>query len=256
MDRAEDPRLVWGLRIGFALVVLAVWQVTAVRLGENFFAAPGAIVSSAVALLRSGELMHYFVPTLEVLAWGFLLGLAVGIPIGLAIGRWRRLYWVSEGPINLFYTTPLAAVIPIILVILGFGTTTKVFVVFAFVVFSVLINSAAGVRNVDGDLLELARSYGSSEPMLWREILIPSALPFVLVGIRIGIGRALIGAVVAEFYAGISGVGYLIIYYSNRFDVASALVPVGMLIALGVGSTAGLKRLQEWLTPWASEARV
>jgi NitT/TauT family transport system permease protein len=212
------------------------------------------MVTSAIALVRSGELLRYLLPTLGVLSAGFAIGVVVGVPAGLAIGRWQRLYWLSEGPINLFYTTPMAAVIPVILVILGFGASTKIFIVFVFVVFSVIINSAAGIRNVDGDLLELARSYGSSELSRWREILVPSALPFVLTGIRIGIGRALIGAVVAEFYAGIDGVGYLIIQYSNRFNVAAALVPVAVLVALGVGSTTLLKWLHRRLTPWADQA--
>jgi NitT/TauT family transport system permease protein len=254
--RADDPRVVWAVRIGFALLVLAVWQVISARLGANFVASPAGMVTSGIAMIQSGELVRYLLPTLEVLAAGFALGVVVGVPLGLAIGRWQRLYWLSEGPINLFYTTPLVAVIPVIWVILGFGVSTKIFIVFVFVIFSVIINSAAGVRNVDGDLLELARSYGSSEWSRWREILIPSALPFILTGIRIGIGRALIGAVVAEFYAGIDGVGYLILQYSNRFNVAAALVPVVVLVALGVGSTALLKWLHRRLTPWAEEAGV
>lgn len=256
MFRADDPRVVWAVRLGFALFVLLAWQAAAARFGANFVASPGGMVTSAIELIRSGELLHYLLPTLGVLAAGFALGVAVGVPAGLAIGRWQRLYWLSEGPINLFYSTPLAAVIPVILVILGFGASTKIFIVFVFVVFSVIINAAAGIRNVDRDLLELARSYGSSERSRWREILIPSALPFILTGIRIGIGRALIGAVVAEFYAGIDGVGYLIIQYSNRFNVAAALVPVAVLVALGVGSTAAVKWLHRRLTPWADEAGV
>lgn len=254
MARADDPRVVWAVRIGFAVLVLIVWQAAAAWFGANFVASPGGMVTSAIALVRSGELLRYLLPTLGVLSAGFAIGVVVGVPAGLAIGRWQRLYWLSEGPINLFYTTPMAAVIPVILVILGFGASTKIFIVFVFVVFSVIINSAAGIRNVDGDLLELARSYGSSELSRWREILVPSALPFVLTGIRIGIGRALIGAVVAEFYAGIDGVGYLIIQYSNRFNVAAALVPVAVLVALGVGSTTLLKWLHRRLTPWADQA--
>ena len=253
MARADDPRVVWAVRSGFALLVLVVWQLASQHYGANFVASPGGMVTSAIALVRSGELVAFLLPTLWVLTVGFVLGVVVGIPLGLAIGRWTRLYWLSEGPINLFYTTPLAAVIPVILVILGFGVSTKVFVVFVFVVFPVIINAAAGVRDVDDDLLELAGAYGSSEWQRWREIVVPSTLPFVLTGIRIGIGRALIGAVVAEFYAGIDGVGYLIIQYSNRFDVATALVPVAVLVAIGVGSTALVKWLHRRLTPWAQQ---
>lgn len=248
----EDRRVVWAIRLGFAFLVLALWYFTAAQLGATFFASPTGIVRSAIRLVQNGELLLYVKPTAIVLVAGLGLGLIVGIPVGLAVGRWRRLYWLTEGPTLLFYATPIAAVIPVLLVILGFGVSTRVFIVFVFVVLSVIINCAAGVRNVDADLLELARSYGSSERALWREILIASSLPFVFAGVRIGVGRALIGAVVAEFYAGIDGLGYLIVYYSNRFDVATALVPVLLLIVVGVGSTVLLKGLQRRMMPWAS----
>lgn len=248
----EDRRVVWAIRLGFAFLVLALWYFTAAQLGATFFASPTGIVRSAIRLVQNGELLLYVKPTAIVLVAGLGLGLIVGIPVGLAVGRWRRLYWLTEGPTLLFYATPIAAVIPVLLVILGFGVSTRVFIVFVFVVLSVIINCAAGVRNVDADLLELARSYGSSERALWREILIASSLPFVFAGVRIGVGRALVGAVVAEFYAGIDGLGYLIVYYSNRFDVATALVPVLLLIVVGVGSTVLLKGLQRRMMPWAS----
>lgn len=246
----DDRRVAWGLRIGFGVLALTVWWVTADQLGQTFFAAPWDMVVSAVTLLRTGELITYLIPTMIVLVVGFGLGVGVGVPVGLAIGRWQRLYWMADGPINLFYATPIAAVIPAILVILGFGIWTRIFIVFVFVVLSVIINCAAGVRNVDSDLLELAHSFRSSERHLWNEILLASSLPFIAAGLRIGIGRALIGTVVAEFYAGIAGVGYLITYYSNRFDVATALVPVAVLIVIGVGSTTLLKRAQRRLMPW------
>lgn len=254
MARSADTRLVWGLRLAFALVVLVVWNAVAAQLGANFFASPLGVLRRSVELVRSGELVQYLLPTLGVLLAGFSLAVVIGVPAGLAIGRWRRLYWVSEAPINLAYTTPLAAVIPVLLVILGFGASTKIFIVFVFTVFPVVINAAAGVRTVDPDLLELTRSFRASEWPVWRDVLVPNALPFILTGIRIGIGRALIGAVVAEFYAGISGIGYLIILYSNRFDVAAALVPVIVLVALGVGSTALVKWAQRRLTPWSMES--
>ena len=252
----EDRRVVWALRLGFLAVVLVLWSLLAARLGATFFASPLGILQSTVTLVQNGELLEYIQPTAVVLLSGLGLGLLVGIPVGLAVGRWQRLYWMSEGPVLLWYATPMAAVIPVILVILGFGVPTRIFIVFVFVVLSVIINCSAGIRNVDKDLLELAHSFGSSEKALWREILFASSLPFVFAGVRIGIGRALIGAVVAEFYAGINGVGYLIVYYSNRFEVATALVPVVLLVIVGVGSTALLQKLQRRAMPWQpSEAR-
>lgn len=240
----------WALRAAFAAAVLVWWHVYTARADSVFLAGPLEVVAAAVEMVANGELARYSVPTIVVLTTGLAAGIVVGIPAGLAIGRWQRLYWLTEAPINLFYTTPLIALIPVLLVILGFGTPTKIAIVFLFAVFPVLINTAAGVRAVDRDLLELSRAYGASEPAVWRDILLPGALPFVLTGVRLSLGRALIGAVVAEFYAGVNGIGYLIIYHSNRLDTARALVPVVLLIAVGVCSGVMLGWLQRRMTPW------
>jgi len=174
----------------------------------------------------------------------------VGVPAGLLIGRVPWLYRLTEPPINIFYTTPLVALIPFILVIIGFNDQSKILIVFLFTVLPVVINTSAGVRTVDQDLVELTRSFCAKEWTVWRDVLVPGSLPAIMTGLRIGLIHALVGAVLADFYAGASGFGYLIILYSNRFDIAGALGPVLVLAAAGTAVAALLKTAQRRLSPW------
>jgi NitT/TauT family transport system permease protein len=245
-----DRRTVRLARIGFAVLVLGAWWATAATMGSLFLASPGEVVASAAGVIGSGEFFTYLLPSLKILIIGAVLGLAVGVPVGLLLGRYQRLYWLTEAPINIFYSTPLVALIPFLLVILGFNDTTKIFIVFLFTVLPALINTASGVRTVDRDLVELSRSFCAGEWALWRDILIPTALPGIVTGTRVGFIHALTGVVLADFYAGASGLGYMIMRYSNRFDVATALVPVLFLALLGAVSIVVLKRLQRRIAPW------
>jgi len=129
-------------------------------------------------------------------------------------------------------------------------------VVFLFSVFAIVINTARGVKEVDPDLIEVARSYLAREVGLWKDVVLPSALPYVVTGVRLAVGRALVGVVIAEFYTSIAGLGYLIVSYANTFQTAKVFVPVVILMALGVLMTWLLQVLEARLAPWqALEAR-
>lgn len=241
---------VWQLRIGFAVFVLAVWYLLAITAGGLFLAEPHVIVARLVESIANGEFLQYAQPTAYIISVGAALGVGIGVSVGLLIGRVRWLYWLTEAPINIFYTTPLVALIPFILVILGFNNTSKILIVFLFTVLPVIINTASGVRTVDPDLLELAQSFCAPEWTVWRDVVVPGALPAIITGLRIGLIHALVGAVLADFYAGASGFGYLIILYSNRFDIAGALGPVLVLAATGTLIAALLKGAQRRVSPW------
>ncbi|MQA61569.1 MAG: ABC transporter permease subunit [Actinophytocola sp.] len=241
------------MRFGFAAFVLALWYFIALTLGGLFLAPPHVIVSRLGQSIASGEFMQYLGPTAFILAVGAGLGVAVGVPFGLLIGRIRPLYWVTEAPINIFYTTPLVALIPFLLVIVGFNYQSKIVIVFLFTVLPVVINTASGVRTVDHDLVELSRSFCAKEWTVWRDVIVPGSLPAIMTGLRIGLIHALVGAVLADFYAGASGFGYLIILYSNRFDITGALGPVFVLAAAGAAVAALLKTAQRRLSPWQGE---
>lgn len=242
------------MRSGFAIFVLALWYVVAITTGDLFLAEPHVIAERLAASIADGEFLQYAQPTAYIIAVGAALGVGIGIPVGLLIGRVRWLYWLTEAPINIFYTTPLVALIPFILVILGFNNGSKILIVFLFTVLPVVINTASGVRTVDPDLLELTHSFCAPEWTVWRDVLIPGALPAIMTGLRIGLIHALVGAVLADFYAGASGFGYLIILYSNRFDIAGALGPVLVLAAAGTLIATLLKGAQRRLSPWQGAA--
>ena len=123
-------------------------------------------------------------------------------------------------------------------------------IVFLFMVFPILINTEQGVKNVDRGLLEVARSFCSTEPRLWRDLVLPSALPFIAAGVRLAIGRGLVGMVIAEFYTSISGLGYMIVRYANAFETAKLFVPIVTLMVTGVLLMNGARALELWLAPW------
>lgn len=188
--------------------------------------------------------------SLTVLGWGLLLSIVVGVALGLAIGRSRVAEALLEIPIDALYATPMVALVPVIVLWVGFGPVAKVVVVFLFSVFAIVINTARGVKEVDPDLIEVARSYLAREVGLWKDVVLPSALPYVVTGVRLAVGRALVGVVIAEFYTAISGLGYLIVTYANTFQTARVFVPVVILMALGVMLTWLLQLLEARLAPW------
>lgn len=249
-NRGLPRRTVLGLRVGFALFVVAVWYVVALTVGGLFLAPPHEIADRLGESMATGEFARYLAPTAYIVVVGAGLGAAIGVPVGLLMGRVRWLYWLTEAPVNIMYTTPLVALIPFILVVVGFNYTSKIFIVFLFTVLPIVINTSAGVRTVDSDLLELTRSYCAKERTVWRDVLVPGSLPAIITGMRIGLIHALVGAVLADFYAGASGFGYLIILYSNRFDIAGALGPVLVLAVTGAGIATLLKVAQRRLSPW------
>jgi NitT/TauT family transport system permease protein len=125
-----------------------------------------------------------------------------------------------------------------------------VVLVFLFFVFPVLINTFQGVKNTDANLVEVARSFCSTEWRLWRDLILPSSLPFILAGIRLAIGRGLVGMVVAEFYTTITGLGYMIVQYANSFRMDRLFVPIVVLMLMGVGLTGALRRVERRIAPW------
>jgi NitT/TauT family transport system permease protein len=160
-----------------------------------------------------------------------------------------------ELPVNALYATPMVALIPVLVLWFGFGVTSKIVVVTLFVVFPVLINTMRGVREVDAKLVEVARTFCSSERRLWIDLILPSALPFIVTGIRLAIGRALIGVIVAEFYTAFAGLGYLIVDNANTFKTARVFVPIVVLMALGVALTALLEWAEGRVAPWQKATR-
>ena len=238
-------------RYGFLILILALWEVAGPLVNPIFFSYPSKIAVAFVNLTLSGELLHYLLQSLEVLFYGLGFAIVIGIPLAVLMARVRPVDWALDLPINALYATPMVALVPILVLWFGIYMKAKILVVFLFAVFPILINTYQGVRECDKNMIEVARSFRSSEWQMWKDVLLPFAVPYIAAGIRLAIGRGLVGMVIAEFYTTISGLGYMITRYANIFEMDKTFVPVILLMFLGVTLTAVLKRLERRIAPWS-----
>jgi len=241
-----------GIRIVSLAVVLTIWQVFGGRLDPVLFTTPIAVAKAAVGMITSGELWTYLWPSLVVLAIGLTLAAIFGIAIGLVLAR----FWVLDVALGVYitflYSIPSVALVPLIVLWAGFETTAKVVILFLFAFFPMAINTYQGVRNVDPKLLEVGRAFRCTERQLWANIVLPAALPFIVTGLRLAVGRGLIGMVLADLYTAISGIGYLIVRTASTYQVDKMFVPIVTLGLLGVTLTALLRVLERAVAPWTS----
>jgi NitT/TauT family transport system permease protein len=222
----------------------ALWEYVGRQTGAAFLAPFSATVARLWALIASGEFVTALGQSLELFVTGLVIAIVVAVPLGLLLARVRVLRVATESYIMMLYATPMAALAPFILSMMGFGFTPKVVVVFLFAVFPVLYNTVEGARSVRPELVEVARSFRSGEWALWRDVMIPHTLPYALTGIRQGIGRGLVGMVVAEFFLSASGIGRLIIVAERDFDTAGVLAAIIVISILGA-ALMGLGRAVE-----------
>ena len=240
----------WTLRIASVAAILIAWQVYGGSINPILLSDPSAVAVAFVDMVRDGSLGHALASSLQVLGLGFLFGAVAGVLIGLAAGRSETVAALIDLPVNALYAVPAVALVPVIVLWFGFAVTTKTVVVFLFVVFPVLINTTRGVREVDPELVEVARSFCSSERRMWFDLILPSALPFIVTGLRLAIGRALIGVIVAEYYTSLSGLGDLITTNASNFQTARMFVPIVVIALLGVIFTALLELAERSLVQW------
>ena len=257
---AGDAKLPWwesraAFRYGFLALILVVWEAVGPFISPIFFTYPSKIAVAFYDTTVSGELPYYLAQSLEVMVYGLIIAIAVGIPLGIAMARVRWLDWVLDLPINALYATPLVAVVPLLVLWFGIYLKAKIIVVFLFAVFPVLINTYQGVRECDKNMLEVAQSFRSTELKTWQDVLFPFALPYIIAGVRLAIGRGLIGMIIAEFYTTITGLGFMLTKYANQFAMDKTFVPVIVLMVLGVALTSLLKWVGRRIAPWSHANR-
>jgi sulfonate transport system permease protein len=232
--------------------VLAIWQIFGARVDQSLFTTPIAIVEAAVEMLGSGELWTYLAPSLVVLTIGLSLAAVIGVLIGLVLAR----FWILDVAFGVYitflYSIPSVALVPLIVLWAGFATVSKVIILFLFAFFPMVINTYQGVKNVDPKLIEVGRSFRCSERQLWANIVLPSALPFIVTGLRLAVGRGLIGMVLADLYTAISGIGYLIVRTASTYEVNKMFVPIVTLGLLGVTLTACVRFVEVRVAPWTA----
>jgi len=217
------------------LAGIAIWEIAGRSTSAAFMVPFSETVLQLWQLARTGEFIRQLLDSAELFLTGFVLALAVGAPLGLLFARVRVLRVGLEPYIMILYATPMVALIPFILSLMGFGFAPKVLVVFLFAVFPVLYNTIEGARSLKPELIEVAKSYRSSEWSLWREVMLPYTMPYIMTGVRQSIGRALVGMIAAEFFLSSTGLGQLIMSASQNFDTAGVFASIFVIGLIGVG---------------------
>lgn len=213
---------------------IALWEVAGRHTSAAFLVPFSETMVRLWQLTASGELGTQLLSSGAIFITGFAAALLVGAPFGLLLARVRMLRVALDIYIMVLYATPLVALIPFILSMMGFGFAPKVLVVFLFAVFPILYNTIEGARSIRPELIEVARSYRSSEWALWREVMVPYTLPFAMTGVRQAIGRALVGMIAAEFFLSSTGIGQLIMTASQNFDTAGLFAAILVIVLIGV----------------------
>jgi ABC-type nitrate/sulfonate/bicarbonate transport system permease component len=238
------------LRLVAGLTILLVWEGVVRAFAPAYVAKPSGVIAAIPAVIVRPDFLAATAQTLLAVGEGLAIALALGTVIGLAMGRSLIAERALRHYVNGFYAVPMIVVLPLVSLWFGYtGAARLATVVFA-ALFSIIINVADGAKAVSQEYLEVARSFRSGRLRMMHDIVLPSATPYVLAGFRLAAGRALIGAVVAEFFIAIGGLGYFILYQSRTYHHNEAFVGVLLLAAFGVGFELlvnwGTRRLLPW----------
>ena len=245
-----------SLTAGSAVTAIFLWEILGRQVNPLFLSYPSAIARAFWQVLASGEFQRQALVSLQVFVVGLSAALILGIALGLLMGRYRLAEYLLDPYVYAFDATPRVALIPILLLWFGLGMPSRIAIVFLSGLFPVLMNTFSGVRTVSAGLVEVGRAYGANEKALFSKIILPAALPFIMAGIRLAIGRALIGIITAEMFTAVTGLGALLIRYSSALATDKFFVPVIFLALLGVILSSAVEKLQKRLAPWKETERA
>lgn len=231
---------------------LLLWELVGRFVVTNpiLFAPLSKVLLVGWSLLLDGELEHHLAVSLAEFFLGFVLASVVGIALGLLMATNRRIQDIMDPWISFFYSSPLVALMPFFILIFGVGMGSKIAIVFTIAIFPILLNAFVGIRAVDSHLIEVAAAFNCTRRQTFSKILIPGALPFIIVGLRLGVGRALTGVVVGELFASRAGLGFLIVTAGQSFDTATVFLGVLMFSIIGLVLMESLKYVERRLAPW------
>ena len=241
------------LGISAVVVFLTIWELTGgvfQLINPMFMSAPSLIWKAAVGLFASGEIYNdLYISGIEF-AWGYFLSVIFAVPFGIACGWYRRVSYIFDPFINALNATPRVALLPLVIIWLGIGVLSKVGIIFLGAVFPILINTRDGVKTTPHNLLNAAKSFGASEWQIFKSVVLPSTLPFILTGLRLGVGRALIGVMVGELYAATAGIGFMITVAGATFQTDKVFVGILIFATTGMIAMELLTRLESRFDKW------
>jgi len=235
------------------IVFLTAWELcgnTLQLINPLFMSAPSLVFKAAFQLFASGEIFNdLYVSGIEFVV-GYILSIVVAIPFGIAIGWYKRFAYVCDPFVNAMNATPRIALLPLVIIWLGIGILSKVGIIFLGAVFPLLINTRDGVKTTPHNLLTAAKSFGASEWQIFKSVVLPSTLPFILTGLRLAVGRALIGVMVGELYAATAGIGFMITVAGATFQTDKVFVGVLIFAISGMTLTAVIDHYEHRFDKW------
>jgi NitT/TauT family transport system permease protein len=237
------------------VVGLAIWEFVGRVIVNNslFLASPSQIVRAIVTLTANGEMGHHIaISGLEFMV-GYAVASVLGIALGVGMGESVSVKRVMQPWVSGLYATPVIALAPLFILWFGIGIWSKVVVVVTLVLFPVTINTEAGLRQKSERLVEMLRSFGATRRQIFWKLSLPSAMPFIMTGLKLGIGRGLIGVVVAELFGARAGLGFLISESAAVFNMPDLFAAIVVLAAAGILMTAGFNWLEGRLVPWTMD---
>jgi NitT/TauT family transport system permease protein len=239
------------------LFVLTVWQLVANAriMPVLFLPGPTDVSQAFVKLFETDEIWLDISTSAQEMGIGYGMAIAIGLAIGLGMGWYTRFQYAMDPFVNFFYSTPRIVLIPLFIIWFGIDMPSKIAVIFLGALFPIIINTMAGVRNTEAALLRVARSFGASDALIFRRVVLPGSVPFILTGFRLGIGHALTGVVVAELIAARHGVGQLIAIAGQTFQTPKMLAGVILIAGTGMLLTTILQRVENRFQAWRPQIR-
>jgi NitT/TauT family transport system permease protein len=247
---AQEKKILGTVAVAIFLIAWELVGNVFQLINPMFMSAPSLIFKAGYEMFRSGEIYHdLYVSGVEFLG-GYFLAAVVGIPFGIMTGWYKRMSYIFDPFVNALNATPRVALLPLVIIWLGIGILSKVGIIFLGAVFSILINTRDGVKTTPVNLLNAARSFGASEWMVFKTVVVPSTIPFILTGLRLAVGRALVGVLVGELYAATAGIGFMITVAGATFQTDKVFVGVGIFALSGMIGMELLTKVERRFDKW------
>jgi ABC-type nitrate/sulfonate/bicarbonate transport system permease component len=241
----------WLGVIGVVLFFLA-WELsTRFEILNPFYFPPfSKILAKGYELFANGSIWEHVWFSLTNFAIGFVVSVALGVVIGVPMGWYKAISKIFDPLLSGIYATPLIALLPLIIMMFGLGSISKIIMTVLAAVFPILINTMVGIANTDHRLITMARAFGAKDRHIFLKVSLPGSLPYIVAGMRVALGRALVYIVVAEQYGAAMGLGYLSSLAAQRFQMAAMFVPIVIIAGLGAGLNELLKAVEHRLEKW------
>jgi ABC-type nitrate/sulfonate/bicarbonate transport system permease component len=248
---SRERRVFLAIRVLSLVVVLGAWQWYGMHTLAVIFSPITTVLGALVALFRDSDLAGAIGYSLWTFAIGYLSGLAAGVVIGMCIGIYRKAEAAAGMYLQALYATPMVAIVPLLSIWLGFGVLTQELIIALFVIFPTVVTVSYGVRNIDSDLLEVARSLRMGRASLWRHVLIPGTVPYIAAGAAQGIAMGLVGMFLAEIFTQLTGLGNLLETAAQTYHTDKALAVLLVIMTLGIILRGLITYVQRKVAPWA-----